>query len=144
MITMMTPGLDDKKLYGDSRIATMIQTMFDKSISEIFNLVQFTIRLRQAIDEFVSSLRYEVKVTKELLNTDELIKLVAHVIKTEADKVIKARSKNKEKLKRFAQAAEKTASDRSSPLSESPPTGISDDRTNNKTYLITESDEQGR
>lgn len=74
------------------------------------------------------------------LDSNKFLKPVALVVKTEPDRVIELSSNHEERLKIFAQATEKTASVRSSPTSESPSTNISVDRTNEKTYFITDFD----
>lgn len=83
-----------------------------------------------------------MKATKTLLVTDELLEPVADVVKRVADRVIEVSLKREERIKRFVLAAEKTVSVRLSSSSKSTPTDISDERTNERTYLVTDSDEK--
>lgn len=73
-----------------------------------------------------------MRVSEVSLETDHLLKVVAEAIETEADKVIHAISEREKRIKRFTQFAKKPVLVRSSPLSKSLPTTISEDRTNKK------------
>lgn len=70
---VMTPARDNRRPYGDSRIVAMMQSMIDKVMFERIVSVIFEIRLRQAIDDMVSSTWYLVKVTEALLGTNEVL-----------------------------------------------------------------------
>lgn len=89
---MMTPGPENDKPYGYSLMAAMMQFMVDKKISAIFESVDFGIRLRQTIDETVSSHRYHVKLSKALFDTEKFLEPVTHVVKTEDDKLMEVSS----------------------------------------------------
>lgn len=63
-------------------------------------------------------------------------------MKTEAGRLIETNSKREERTKIFVRAAKKTASVHSSPSSETPLLDISDDRTNEMDYSVTDSDKR--
>lgn len=85
---MITPGSDDANSFADSCMTAVIKATIDKTVSGILTSVNFNILLRQKIEDTVSPAQFVVKITKTLLETNELLKLVAHVFKAEADGVL--------------------------------------------------------
>lgn len=85
-----------------------------------------------------------MKVIKALWVTNEFLEPVASVVETEAKRVVEVRSKRKEQIQKFAQDAKKTLFARSSSSIESPSTDIFDDRSNDNTYLVNDTDEEER
>lgn len=76
------------------------------------------------------------------METKELFETVAHVIRIQGKRLTEASSKRDERIKGFAWIAEKTISGWSSSSSESSPTDISGDGTNEKAYSVMDYDEE--
>lgn len=70
--------------------------MVDKISSETVVSDNCRLRVQKAIDDIVLSPRYLVRVTKALLETDEVLYPVTHVVKIEADRVVEVSSKREE------------------------------------------------
>lgn len=87
LTAMMTPGRDSGKPHGDSRMTAMMQTIADKTVPAKLESIEFEIHVRQTPSKIASSPGYLFKVTEALLDTDEVLEPVAHMVKTEADKV---------------------------------------------------------
>lgn len=83
-------------------------------------------------------------MTEGLLQSDAFVELVAHVVKKEADGVIYVSSKREEQIKTFPRAADRAASTRLSSRIESPPTDISSDRTYERSFFVSDTDEEKR
>lgn len=93
LAAIMKPGSDDERRYGDSRMATMVQGMVDSEVSAKCESVNFEVPLRRTIHNILLSPRCLVKVTEALLEADEFLEPVAHMVRTKADRAIKASSK---------------------------------------------------
>lgn len=83
-----TPGADDGKPCGNSRIVTIMETMIDNAVSAIFKTVNFEICLFQTINDLLSSLQYVVKVSEELLGTNKFLEPVADVVNRKTNGVV--------------------------------------------------------
>lgn len=73
-----------------------------------------------------------------LLETDELLKPVAYVLKTETDRAIEVSSKPEEWINRFVRAAKRTVFFSLSQTTEFTSTDISNGGTIGKAYSITD------
>lgn len=82
----------------------------------------------------MASFQYLLKVTEALLDTQNLIEPMAHIVKMEAIKVIKEASKREECIKRFTKTVANSEHEDVSLRAEFPPMDISDDITNRKVY----------
>lgn len=71
-----------------------------------------------------------MKVTESLFDTEKYLEALAHVVETEADRVMTVSSKREEQIKQFVRTAEKRVPARPSLRSESLSTDIFDDRIN--------------
>lgn len=72
-------------------MAALMQAMEDKAVSAKFECVDSEVRVCQSLDDIESLSRLILKVTEVLLDTDKFLKTIAHIVKTEADKVMVAR-----------------------------------------------------
>lgn len=76
-----------------------MQATVDKRVSAKFESVKFKIRLRQTVEDVVSSPQYFLKMTEELLDNKELLDPVAHVVKMKAATVIEISWKHEKRIK---------------------------------------------
>lgn len=67
LTAMTSPRPDDGKMYGESHITAMMQTMIEKVVSSRFQSINFEIRLCRTVEDIKSLPRYLVKVTEVLL-----------------------------------------------------------------------------
>lgn len=88
MASMITTARNDGNPYGDSCMAAMMRVMIDEAVSKSSKLVNFNIRLPQTIDEIVLLLWC---LQKEIQSIVVFLEAVAHVIKTEGDRLTDAR-----------------------------------------------------
>lgn len=105
--------------------------------------VDFDICRRQTFDDIVSSLRYLVTIAEVLLHTDEFFKLLVHLVKTEADRLVDVSLKWEARIEKYSPKLRKRcyllASHRGMiPLQRTSP------RTDQikRAYLVTDSEEE--
>lgn len=144
LAAMMIPGSDDDKPCGDTCLATMMQAIVDNAGTTKFESVDYEIHLCQTVDDTVSSPNYLDKVTEVRLQVNEFFELVVRVVKTEPDGIQNGTSKRGEQEKSVARAAKKTVSVRLSSSNEYPPVDTFNDKTNEKSSSVTDSDEEER
>lgn len=101
----MTPIPHRHKLFGYTHMAPTMQALVDSSMSVAFDSVNFAIRVCHTIIDIVSSPRYLVKLTEVILETDKYLKLVSHVGKMEANRVVEVSSKREGRIKISARTA---------------------------------------
>lgn len=83
---MVISGPDNHKPYGHSLIDAIVQSMDNKTVWAKFESVDFETHLRKTLNNIVSSPRKLVKMAKALLDTEEFLERLAHVVKTENNK----------------------------------------------------------
>lgn len=118
---IMNLGPVNGRPYINTRMATIIQIVVDKTSSENFESIHLEICPRQALDDIIWSPYYLIKVTEAFFDTDELREQVPSVVKPEVRALLGVSSKKEERIETFARDAKSTISICSAPSSESQP-----------------------
>lgn len=77
----------------------MMLSFVNKVLTEQLKSIEFKIRLRPTICKVLSPPQYRFKIIVALLDTNELLEPINHVLKAELDLVLKVISKCEEKDK---------------------------------------------
>lgn len=118
---------------ANNRIQALLQCLFNKTLDERLDSVEFEDGLLRKFEEATLSRRQLKKMPEAMLNNQDFIAPGATIVEKDAKKAMDVESEKKDRHRKFVGTAYNNGA-RSAASSDGPPTNISNERTNKRAF----------